>query len=147
MSMCKKGQRVRFTNMEQQQKVQSAAKYFTQEYSPFFGISYREKVSSKYSVNQTRYKITLMIGTTTKIWNILEFNSQLVLFQKMHFHKCQLEKWPSKQNYYITNDYTKNSVVCVDKICIHQARLAQSVEHETLNLRVVGSSPTLGAVF
>ena len=24
------------------------------------------------------------------------------------------------------------------------ARLAQSVEHETLNLRVVGSSPTLG---
>ena len=27
------------------------------------------------------------------------------------------------------------------------ARLAQLVEHETLNLRVVGSSPTLGAVF
>ena len=27
------------------------------------------------------------------------------------------------------------------------ARLAQSVEHETLNLRVVGSSPTLGAFF
>ena len=26
----------------------------------------------------------------------------------------------------------------------HPARLAQSVEHETLNLRVVGSSPTLG---
>ena len=27
------------------------------------------------------------------------------------------------------------------------ARLAQSVEHETLNLRVVGSSPTLGEIF
>ena len=27
------------------------------------------------------------------------------------------------------------------------ARLAQSVEHETLNLRVVGSSPTLGENF
>ena len=27
----------------------------------------------------------------------------------------------------------------------NSARLAQSVEHETLNLRVVGSSPTLGA--
>ena len=27
-----------------------------------------------------------------------------------------------------------------------EARLAQSVEHETLNLRVVGSSPTLGAL-
>jgi hypothetical protein len=26
------------------------------------------------------------------------------------------------------------------------ARLAQSVEHETLNLRVVGSSPTLGEI-
>ena len=26
------------------------------------------------------------------------------------------------------------------------ARLAQSVEHETLNLRVVGSSPTSGAI-
>ena len=27
------------------------------------------------------------------------------------------------------------------------ARLAQSVEHQTLNLRVVGSSPTLGEAF
>ena len=27
---------------------------------------------------------------------------------------------------------------------VSTARLAQSVEHETLNLRVVGSSPTLG---
>ena len=27
------------------------------------------------------------------------------------------------------------------------ARLARSVEHETLNLRVVGSSPTLGVSF
>ena len=30
---------------------------------------------------------------------------------------------------------------------IYLARLAQSVEHETLNLRVVGSSPTLGEQF
>ena len=29
---------------------------------------------------------------------------------------------------------------------MQRARLAQSVEHETLNLRVVGSSPTLGAI-
>src|SRR4029434_9182597 len=28
-----------------------------------------------------------------------------------------------------------------------KARLAQSVEHETLNLRVVGSRPTLGVAF
>ncbi len=31
-------------------------------------------------------------------------------------------------------------------LCTHTARLAQSVEHETLNLRVVGSSPTLGNI-
>ena len=30
------------------------------------------------------------------------------------------------------------------KLYLLPARLAQSVEHETLNLRVVGSSPTLG---
>ena len=30
---------------------------------------------------------------------------------------------------------------------VTSAQLAQSVEHETLNLRVVGSSPTLGDLF
>ena len=30
---------------------------------------------------------------------------------------------------------------------IHQARLAQSVEHQTLNRRVVGSSPTVDKEF
>ena len=30
---------------------------------------------------------------------------------------------------------------------IHQARLAQSVEHQTLNRRVVGSSPTVDKKF
>ena len=30
---------------------------------------------------------------------------------------------------------------------VASARLAQSVEHQTLNLRVVGSSPTLGEDF
>ena len=34
--------------------------------------------------------------------------------------------------------------VIVTSCCAIVARLAQSVEHETLNLRVVGSSPTLG---
>ena len=33
------------------------------------------------------------------------------------------------------------------KASAHSSRLAQSVEHETLNLGVVGSSPTLGANF
>ena len=39
-------------------------------------------------------------------------------------------------------------IICV-QLCLscrsQQARLAQSVEHETLNLGVVGSSPTLGS--
>ena len=38
-------------------------------------------------------------------------------------------------------------VGCQNLNCIITARLAQSVEHETLNLRVVGSSPTLGDHF
>ena len=32
-------------------------------------------------------------------------------------------------------------------VALMSARLAQSVEHQTLNLRVVGSSPTLGEAF
>ena len=36
---------------------------------------------------------------------------------------------------------------CRCEYCQARARLAQSVEHETLNLRVVGSSPTLGDTF
>ena len=35
-------------------------------------------------------------------------------------------------------------LICVKRI---SAQLAQSVEHETLNRRVVGSSPTLGDYF
>jgi hypothetical protein len=38
------------------------------------------------------------------------------------------------------------NIYCV-KICQTSARLGQSVEHETLNLGVVGSSPTLGDYF
>ena len=36
-------------------------------------------------------------------------------------------------------------VTIVTDVRMQRARLAQSVEHETLNLRSVGSSPTLGA--
>lgn len=51
------------------------------------------------------------------------------------------------------NSYTLCSSIITFTICAvnatgrllrSSARLAQSVEHETLNLRVVGSSPTLG---
>ncbi len=38
------------------------------------------------------------------------------------------------------------NVIMICKTYI-QARLAQSVERETLNLNVVGSTPTLGVIF
>ena len=41
------------------------------------------------------------------------------------------------------NEYESVSIAA--SMSLQRARLAQSVEHETLNLRVVGSSPTLGA--
>ena len=44
--------------------------------------------------------------------------------------------------------YTSDAVtVAIEVRYSPTARLAQSVEHETLNLRVVGSSPTLGEHF
>ena len=42
---------------------------------------------------------------------------------------------------------TKNNGLTGKTEQLETARLAQSVEHETLNLRVVGSSPTLGAKY
>ena len=51
-----------------------------------------------------------------------------------------------------TQDSTQRDLkllwICYIICCciIMSARLAQSVEHETLNLRVVGSSPTLGEI-
>ena len=54
-------------------------------------------------------------------------------------HDTTTPATPSYAMYYIfTRDTSLSPVVK------SPARLAQSVEHETLNLRVVGSSPTLG---
>ena len=46
----------------------------------------------------------------------------------------------------ITVDGRATVILQTPKPQTQRARLAQSVEHETLNLRVVGSSPTLGAI-
>ena len=44
--------------------------------------------------------------------------------------------------------YRRNKFFFIDDAILwHKARLAQSVEHETLNLGVVGSSTTLGVLF
>ena len=46
----------------------------------------------------------------------------------------------------ISLDGRATAILQTAKRQTQSARLAQSVEHETLNLRVVGSSPTLGAI-
>ena len=47
--------------------------------------------------------------------------------------------------FHIVND---GGIMVLDEVtnCYSMSRLAQSVEHQTLNLRVVGSSPTLGDI-
>ena len=40
--------------------------------------------------------------------------------------------------------FDQDCLYAKEQCLLQQARLAQSVEHETLNLRVVGSSPKLG---
>ena len=46
----------------------------------------------------------------------------------------------------LTNTMSPNTMLLPSTSQYSPALLAQSVEHETLNLRVVGSSPTLGEV-
>ena len=80
----------------------------------------------------------------TSLWDIELFDNKLawLLWQGRVVHVTQIcpvmSQEESKLYFYIipTNCHTR----------IITARLAQSVEHETLNLRVVGSSPTLGAL-
>ena len=62
----------------------------------------------------------------------LESSFQSFLAGKAHFHKG-------------THNVLISIVKSLHRVpMVSTARLAQSVEHETLNLRVVGSSPTLG---
>ena len=62
----------------------------------------------------------------------LESSFQSFLAGKAHFHKG-------------THNVLISIVKSLHRVpIVSTARLAQSVEHETLNLRVVGSSPTLG---
>ena len=49
--------------------------------------------------------------------------------------------------FYYTSDIAKLLYILVKYLYSATAWLAQSVEHETLNLRVVGSCPTLGVYF
>ena len=47
----------------------------------------------------------------------------------------------------LTNWQSARNKITLAVEIVSTSRLAQSVEHQTLNLRVVGSSPTLGDVF
>ena len=49
-----------------------------------------------------------------------------------------------QMSFSIYNPMRCTGLMSIPRIYSSSARLAQSVEHETLNLRVVGSSPTLG---
>ena len=55
---------------------------------------------------------------------------------------CTYQRILNKQRFSKPRKFTLTIIAAVTSA--HRARLAQSVEHETLNLRVVGSSPTLG---
>ncbi len=60
---------------------------------------------------------------------------------------CWLDK--KKPYYFLLKEVGLIRIRLKDELfcCLYIARLAQSVEHETLNLGVVGSSPTLGGFF
>ncbi len=47
----------------------------------------------------------------------------------------------------VSPDITSVSIWILYELMLREAWLAQSVEHETLNLRVVGSSPTSSSIF
>ena len=69
------------------------------------------------------------------MWSIFSFVLHHCADEAQQYVKMfsDIERYPQLRNYYIG----------CHKVSM-PARLAQSVEHETLNLRVVGSSPTSG---
>ena len=66
----------------------------------------------------------------------------MTVFMMLRFLKLYCFKYQQNTTIYIWTSFS-DPTFKIQKA----ARLAQSVEHETLNLRVVGSSPTLGAIF
>ena len=75
------------------------------------------------------------------IYFIFEYACNLLLFNVTSFFQ------PSFVGNYQIPENRKNRQFASLFKCCYASRLAQSVEHETLNLGVVGSSPTLGVNF
>ena len=61
------------------------------------------------------------------------------------WESCMIPLHQRRSNNFPANFEAVSDTIMLRKILY--ARLAQLVEHETLNLRVVGSSPTLGDQF
>ena len=104
----------------------------TQEIDALFSINLR--VSSRTTLSppmNTRMR-RLQQGLNSASRN----DEWAFVWSKLSIHFSQASQRSEEDGWAIVNLQTP----------VHQrARLAQSVEHETLNLRVVGSSPTLGA--
>ena len=87
----------------------------------------------KYVQNRSKFVQTFQNQNVQRLGPESSFQSFLA--GKAHFHKG-------------THNVLSSIVKSLQRVpTVSTARLAQSVEHETLNLRVVGSSPTLGASF
>ena len=87
----------------------------------------------KCAQNRSKFVQTFQNQNVQKLG--LESSFQSFLAGKAHFHKG-------------THNVLISIVKSLHRVpIVSTARLAQSVEHETLNLRVVGSSPTLGEHF
>ena len=84
----------------------------------------------KYVQNRSKFVQTFQNQNVQRLGPESSFQSFLA--GKAHFHKG-------------THNILSSIVKSLQRVpTVSTARLAQSVEHETLNLRVVGSSPTLG---
>ena len=87
----------------------------------------------KYVQNRLKFVQTFQNQNFQRLGSESSFQSFLA--GKAHLHKG-------------THNVLSSIVKSLQRVpIVSTARLAQSVEHETLNLRVVGSSPTLGANF
>ena len=85
--------------------------------------------SNVFKIDQNLFKLFKIKMSRSLDWKVL---FSFFLAGKAHFHKG-------------THNVLISVVKSLQRVpTVSTARLAQSVEHETLNLRVVGSSPTLG---
>ncbi len=89
-----------------------------------------------------RLGLTTKVRGTTKQQNTLSASKCSLYLHAVFYDISHGGSTAKLAVMHITSTYSNGT-----KEADGSARLAQSVEHETLNLRVVGSSPTLGVNF